>query len=1679
MSGAFRGGRGRPAWRSLPAAFLAAVLLAGRAAAAPWADEAAVAATREALEELFVRGSRLPGLPANLALEARVRELFAASGFTNGVLEFTAPAFLPGDTRLHLEDGRSFVLHPLHPALFRPGNFAEPGFACRVVDLRRCLPEDLAALRGVELRDALALLDFHTGRRWEGLLRFGVRGFLFAGAEEGHGRRDAFDKVPLSEVSVPRFLVAPADAAVLRAAMGAGRVLAARVTAAPSRWENRVLGDPWVLVPGADPALAAEVVAIVAPLDANGVAPGLAEGAEAGANLHLLLTLLADFRRAPPARSVLLAAVNARTQNYLGDRVLAWYLLAPEAGIEEVRNTLAESLRLQELIAGHMRRLRFTPGSRREDEAFLEELRTLADNSLGREITIKDPLVALCKRDVNALKIRLLARRREAQELQARVAAPAEAEAEAELAAARERLATALEECDGMEAELAARVNVLTLFNRAGVRTTLGDLDERSTEMLREYVGEVRRRHECWAALNRADLERSERNGAIRERLGGRKVSLVLSLEQVWTGDGVAFASGVDTRAVPWADRWGRNTVRLAAGLPEVAAGRRASLLTDSLTQLGGLAEPFYVPCRSDALLVYHRAGRTPALALVTPFVHGGRGFTPDDTFDRLDVARVAEAGAFLRAFLPAVLADTLITSEAELPAPPVGREELWSTVVNAFKFDDFAAGVAPEIPVPRSVVILTSPWAPRSGFTGDGVSGAYFALTDERASALFYGLRENKLCSGAFAFDDDFRRVTHVVDAGETHAKIGSDITPAPRRTISLVECGEFVVGDRADSSLLRAAPLLVQRYYPLSARRNSEPRRYGISGAASAFSTKAMPNNGWGPAGFYFPRDERIKIITAAKRLALNAAEEAPEGTGFSLAQGGLPDFFAQAQADMNILNRHRLRKFRHVGDALADDFLERSRQAEERRAAAEREGDHLGRARAVVESLGAQVKAYERITSITNDMLKAVVFYMALLLPFCFFIQKLLFRTVRIEAQMGIFAGLFVLCYVVFRLVHPAFRLAQAPEAMFIAFVMGGLGLFVIWILHGRFEGEMRLLFHTLTGAEEDVAGYAMVGQQAMLIGVNNMKRRRIRTALTTATIVLVTFTMLAFTSVSKRLSPTLIAQDRAPSYTGLMYHWPGGRCMDEDSAAVLRQMFAGEGTVLTRRWLLPGDIGQPGGALRVVAGEGRTALIDAVLGLETAEEGFLGRLPVVHGRFFSADDAAEALISVRLAEVLGISPGQVGEAEIAFLDRRWRVAGLLDDAGLRMLEDLNGMSVLPIKQLVRPTGQETGDPLTDAEALADESGVFYAEPAALIVLPAESARRLGAAPYSVSVRLPPGRPVWPAVDRLLTATAARCFMASREPFSLGGDGRRRNAPGVYYVGGGYRTAIGGLAVLIVPLLIAATIIFNTMLGSVFERRREIEVFNAIGLNPTHIGLFFLAESFVYGIVGAVGGYLIGQLLSILLNRLGWLTDANLNFSSLSVAYVIVFTIAVVLLSTLYPAMVATKAAVPSGKRTWSMPPHDGQRMAVVFPFVYQPALVPGVMRYLADYFAQHTEASTGDLIATPRGGAVGQDAAGRPVYRLAYHGALAPFDLGVTQSIVFEGAHDERVEAYRLTLRIVRESGQDANWVATNKPFLEHLRKLLLHWRNLEPAEHDVYVRRGRSLFDSGEDHGLEA
>jgi hypothetical protein len=470
--------------------------------------------------------------------------------------------------------------------------------------------------------------------------------------------------------------------------------------------------------------------------------------------------------------------------------------------------------------------------------------------------------------------------------------------------------------------------------------------------------------------------------------------------------------------------------------------------------------------------------------------------------------------------------------------------------------------------------------------------------------------------------------------------------------------------------------------------------------------------------------------------------------------------------------------------------------------------------------------------------------------------------------------------------------------------------------------------------------------------------------------------------------------------------------------------------------------------------------------------------LGRLPLTTGRFFSSPAAREILLPARAAEALRIRAGDVGHATLRWRDTDWTVVGVLDDERFRLLRDLD--ADFPLIPFRRQTGTGAAPPPTTPGAqdiVLRDLGTLTIDTAALLVVSAENARACGGLPLSVSVRLtgpdgddPAATALAGAVEDMLGVTRAKFHVGSTQPFRPTEAARRDLRGGIYYIGGGYRTAIGGLSRLVIPLLIAGTILLNTMLGTVYERKAEIAVYNAVGLNPSHIFLFFLSEAFVYGILGSVGGYLTGQLLAMGVQALGLVQGVSVNFSSMMVAYAILFSIGLVLLSTLYPARVATRTAVPSGKLHWELPPHDGRTMNLSLPFIYRPALAGGVMDYLDGYFRECTEQAFGDLLISQRGATRETDAAGRETLRLRYTMALAPFDLGVTQDVEFTARFDPLVRSYRIALQIARRTGQDTHWATINRPFLERLRKLLMRWRSMDATQHGWHAARGRELFE---------
>ena len=277
----------------------------------------------------------------------------------------------------------------------------------------------------------------------------------------------------------------------------------------------------------------------------------------------------------------------------------------------------------------------------------------------------------------------------------------------------------------------------------------------------------------------------------------------------------------------------------------------------------------------------------------------------------------------------------------------------------------------------------------------------------------------------------------------------------------------------------------------------------------------------------------------------------------------------------------------------------------------------------------------------------------------------------------------------------------------------------------------------------------------------------------------------------------------------------------------------------------------------------------------------------------------------------------------------------------------------------------------------------------------------------------------------------------------------------------------TSFSGLGNLFVPILIAALIVLNTMLGSVYERVREIGIYSSVGLAPVHVSMLFLAESAVFANIGAIVGYLVGQTVAGILVHFGWLGSITLNYSSLSTIYSSVVVMLTVFLSAIYPAKKASDMAVPDVTRRWEFPPPEGDDWVFDFPFTVSGVEILGQFAYLARFLQSYGETSIGafyteDVSLTK---ASPEDKAD---YVIAARCWLAPYDLGISQDVLFEAVPAGEHNIYAIVHRIHRLSGDTLSWQRMNRGFLNVLRKQFLVWRTVPSGTKLEFAEEGKRI-----------
>ncbi len=275
------------------------------------------------------------------------------------------------------------------------------------------------------------------------------------------------------------------------------------------------------------------------------------------------------------------------------------------------------------------------------------------------------------------------------------------------------------------------------------------------------------------------------------------------------------------------------------------------------------------------------------------------------------------------------------------------------------------------------------------------------------------------------------------------------------------------------------------------------------------------------------------------------------------------------------------------------------------------------------------------------------------------------------------------------------------------------------------------------------------------------------------------------------------------------------------------------------------------------------------------------------------------------------------------------------------------------------------------------------------------------------------------------------------------------------------------------MLIPLLIAALTVLNTMKGSVYERTEEIFVYNAVGIAPRYVFFMFFAEAFVYAVVGSVVGYLLSQGSGRILTALDWTGGLNMTYASSATIYASLSIAASVFISTYFPARSAMEIATPAEDAGWNIPEPDGDDLFFDLPFSCDKRDRVAIMSFFDRYLHDHGEGSAGRFFAGPPVAGVSEENGGPNggdyIPQISSTIWLKPFDLGVSQEMTISMPYDEDTDEFKAWIRLRRLSGKRESWLRLNHSFVSLIRRHFLHWRAVPPLERQEMFHEARELL----------
>ena len=837
----------------------------------------------------------------------------------------------------------------------------------------------------------------------------------------------------------------------------------------------------------------------------------------------------------------------------------------------------------------------------------------------------------------------------------------------------------------------------------------------------------------------------------------------------------------------------------------------------------------------------------------------------------------------------------------------------------------------------------------------------------------------------------------------------------------------------------------------------------------------------------GFYHVEDPMgVKLIYHDRNnvaLFINSQPDKVIGVGYGPGlEGGDTegdhdlDLRLRSAADLYHLNESRLDKLRQKNIIMnsmeylhsrAEVMLTNLEGALERR-------QHAAAAVHAAAATLLEGRIYQPVMDVANDIVKAVTILLLLAIPFAFALQSLLLSTHDVYRKIAGFVFFFFCSFAVLYVVHPAFSFSKTPMVIILAFIIMIMSSVVIWVISGKFNYEVKKLQGFTTTAHNYERRLVGNVGAAVALAISTMKRRPARTLLTVVTVLLLTFTILSFVAFQAErginrypLGPGEDQVSRLLLHDRVWQDLPAG--FTEEIKRYLETYHGSGYQVHGRYWKAKNfkDADPTEDLYIPVTHASGAAVAGAIMSLDPLELEKLAHLKKILPGDLEAFLAGDGIfLSPQMAAELAAQPGD----HVRLLGADLIVLGTFEAKELLNARQLDGAPLLPVNfgmtrmalgDLESKGSAGSGAGISEAQLLQEQLGELEPEalepvsPDHLIIAPAALRRELGLALKAVLV-YPPA----PGAD--LDSLANELGVLHTDGVYVNQGGERR------YFHYGDRYGISGTGDVAIPLILGGLIVFSTMLGSIIDREKEIYTFSALGLAPRNIAMLFFVEAGCYAVIGGFGGYLLSQAATRILEvvaSFGILKAPEMNYSSSTVINTILTVMATVIVSTIYPAILAARKATADSAGKWRIPEPDGDVLNFIFPFTISQYDITGMMCFICEHFHAHADRTVGRFAAGEaavcKDEEHGNAALGATIW-------LQPFDQGVSQRFHLRAAPSDIEEVCEVIVRIERISGPPATWKRSNRVFLEDIRSQFLLWRTQDEETMDHYLDEAGEL-----------